>query len=188
MSVTVDDVIAALRPVEDPELHRSIVDLDMVRDVRIDGDDVALEVTLTVAGCPMRNEIQNRVTGALTSIGVRNVDLSFGVMTDEQRAKVRETLHGDPSATAGSQQAHGHAEGRAIPFADPSSTTRVLLIASGKGGVGKSSVTTNLSVALAQRGHSVAVLVGGVRGFQIPRMPGVERTGVRQCGEGRDTT
>src|SRR3546814_18289837 len=85
----------------------------MVRDVRIDGDDVALEVTLTVAGCPMRNEIQNRVTGALTAIGVRNVDLSFGVMTDEQRAKVRETLHGDPSATAGSQQAHGHAAGRA---------------------------------------------------------------------------
>src|SRR3546814_7769354 len=77
----------------------------------------------------MRNEIQNRVTGALTAIGVRNVDLSFGVMTDEQRAKVRETLHGDPSASAGSQQSHGHAEGRAIPFADPSSTTRVLLIA-----------------------------------------------------------
>src|SRR3546814_1983835 len=93
----------------------------MVRDVRIDGDDVALEVTLTVAGCPLRNEIQNRVTGALTAIGVRNVDLSFGVMTDEQRAKVRETLHGDPSASAGSQQAHGHAEGRAIPFADPRS-------------------------------------------------------------------
>ena len=73
-------------------------------------------------------------------------------MTDEQRAAVREKLHGDPSATAGSQPAHGHAEGREIPFADPSSTTRVLLIASGKGGVGKSSVTTNLSVALAQRG------------------------------------
>ena len=78
-------------------------------------------------------------------------------MTDEQRAALREKLQGDPSATAGSQPAHGHAEGREIPFADPSSTTRVLLIASGKGGVGKSSVTTNLSVALAQRGKSVAV-------------------------------
>ena len=66
MPVTVDDVIAALRPVEDPELHRSIVDLDMVRDVRVDGDAVGLEVTLTVAGCPLRNEIQSRVTGALT--------------------------------------------------------------------------------------------------------------------------
>src|SRR3546814_10927705 len=95
----------------------------MVRDVRIDGDDGALEVTLTVAGCPMRNEIQNRVTGALTAIGVRNVDLSFGVMTDDQRAQVRETLHGTPSATAASQQAPGHAEGRAIPIADPPSTT-----------------------------------------------------------------
>src|SRR3546814_13524183 len=140
----------------------------MVRDVRIDGDDVALEVTLTVAGCPMRNEIQNRVTGALTAIGVRNVDLSFGVMTDEQRAKVRETLHGDPSASAGSHQAHGHAEGRAIPFADPSSTTRVLLIASGTAGLGQSSVTTNLSVALAQPATSVAGLDTELWGLPTP--------------------
>ena len=87
MPVTVDDVIAALRPVEDPELHRSIVDLDMVRDVRIDGDAVALEVTLTVAGCPLRNEIQSRVTGALTAHRRRHRSTStFGVMTDEQRA------------------------------------------------------------------------------------------------------
>ena len=95
-------------------------------------------------------------------------------MTDEQRAALREKLHGDPSATAGSQAAHGHAEGRAIPFADPESTTRVLLIASGKGGVGKSSVTTNLSVALAQRGKDVAVIDADVWGFSIPRMLGVE--------------
>jgi ATP-binding protein involved in chromosome partitioning len=134
--VTVDQVIEALRPVEDPELHRSIVDLDMVRDVAVAADgSVALEVTLTVAGCPLRNEIQSRVTGALTTIGVPSVVLSFGVMTDEQRATLREKLNGDPAATAGSQQSHGHAEGRAIPFADPTSTTRVLLIASGKGGV-----------------------------------------------------
>ncbi|MEX2292394.1 MAG: Mrp/NBP35 family ATP-binding protein [Acidimicrobiales bacterium] len=174
MPVSVDDVIAALRPVEDPELHRSIVDLDMVRDVVVSGDSVALEVTLTVAGCPLRNEIQSRVTTALTAIGVASVDLSFGIMTDEQRAAVREMVHGDPSATAGSQASHGHAEGRAIPFADPESTTRVLLIASGKGGVGKSSVTTNLSIALAQRGHSVAVIDADVWGFSIPRMLGVE--------------
>src|SRR5688572_30606864 len=89
MPVTVDDVIAALRPVEDPELHRSIVDLDMVRDVRVDGSRVGLEVTLTVAGCPLRNEIQSRVTSALTAIGVSDVDLDFGVMTDEQRATLR---------------------------------------------------------------------------------------------------
>ena len=175
MPVTVDDVIEALRPVEDPELHRSIVDLDMVRDVRIVADDtVALEVTLTVAGCPLRNEIQSRVTGALTPLGFTNVDLSFGVMTDEQRAILREKLNGDPGATAGSQASHGHAEGRAIPFADPTSTTRVMLIASGKGGVGKSSVTTNLAVALAQRGKNVAVIDADVWGFSIPRMLGVE--------------
>jgi ATP-binding protein involved in chromosome partitioning len=174
MPVSVDDVITALRPVEDPELHRSIVDLDMVRDVRVDGSSVALQVTLTVAGCPLRNEIERRVTEALSGIGVGSVDLSFGVMTDEERAVLRERLHGDPAASAGSQQAHGHAEGRAIPFADPASTTRVLLIASGKGGVGKSSVTTNLSVALAQRGRSVAVIDADVWGFSIPRMLGVE--------------
>jgi ATP-binding protein involved in chromosome partitioning len=174
MPVSVDDVITALRPVEDPELHRSIVDLDMVRDVRVDGSSVALQVTLTVAGCPLRNEIERRVTEALSGIGVGSVDLSFGVMTDEERAVLREKLHGDPAASAGSQQAHGHAEGRAIPFADPASTTRVLLIASGKGGVGKSSVTTNLSVALAQRGRSVAVIDADVWGFSIPRMLGVE--------------
>ena len=126
MPVTVDDVIEALRPVEDPELHRSIVDLDMVRDVRIDGDAVALEVTLTVAGCPLRNEIQSRVTGAVTALdGVAAVDVDLGVMTDEERAALRQKLHGDPAATAGSQPAHGHAEGRAIPFADPSSRRRV---------------------------------------------------------------
>ena len=174
MPVSVDDVITALRPVEDPELHRSIVDLDMVRDVRVDGDSVALQVTLTVAGCPLRNEIERRVSEALGGIGVGSVDLSFGVMTDEERAVLREKLHGDPAASAGSQQAHGHAEGRAIPFADPASTTRVLLIASGKGGVGKSSVTTNLAVALAQRGRSVAVIDADVWGFSIPRMLGVE--------------
>ncbi|MEQ1788690.1 MAG: Mrp/NBP35 family ATP-binding protein, partial [Acidimicrobiales bacterium] len=116
----------------------------------------------------------SRVDGALTAIGVTSVDLSCGVMTDEQRAAVREKLQGDPSASAGSQPAHGHAEGREIPFADPGSTTRVLLIASGKGGVGKSSVTTNLSVALAQRGKNVAVIDADVWGFSIPRMLGVE--------------
>ncbi|MCP4222725.1 MAG: Mrp/NBP35 family ATP-binding protein, partial [Actinomycetia bacterium] len=99
----------------------------------------------------------------------------FGVMTDEQRARVRELVHGDPSATAGSQSAHGHAEGRVIPFAEPGSRTRIMLIASGKGGVGKSSVTTNLAIALAQSGRSVAVIDADVWGFSIPRMLGVDR-------------
>ncbi len=176
MPVTESAVIEALRPVEDPELHRSIVDLDMVRSVRIDGTRVDVQVALTVAGCPLRNEIQNRVTGAVTALDdVDSVGIDFTVMTDEDRAVLRQKLHGDPGATAGTHQGHGHAEGRVIPFADPSSKTRCLLIASGKGGVGKSSVTTNLSVALAQQGHSVAVVDADVWGFSIPRMLGVDR-------------
>jgi ATP-binding protein involved in chromosome partitioning len=174
--VSRDEVIEALRPVEDPELHRSIVDLDMVREIDVHDGTVGVQVALTVPGCPLRNEIQRRVTGAVSGLaGVGTVEVDFTVMTDDERATLRERLHGDPAATAGSQHAHGHAEGRAIPFADPSSHTRVLLIASGKGGVGKSSVTTNLSVALAQRGRTVAVIDADVWGFSIPRMLGVQR-------------
>jgi ATP-binding protein involved in chromosome partitioning len=175
VAVTEPLVIEALRPVQDPELHRSIVDLGMVKGVAIEGGTVQVQINLTVAGCPLRTEITNRVTAAVQALdGVDRVDIGFGVMTDEERAAVREMLHGDPAATAGSQPAHGHAQGRAIPFADPASRTRVLLIASGKGGVGKSSVTTNLAIALAQRGRSVGVLDADVWGFSIPRMLGVE--------------
>jgi ATP-binding protein involved in chromosome partitioning len=174
--VTEADVVEALRPVQDPELHRSIVDLGMVRQTSIEGATAKVLVALTIAGCPLRNEITQRVTGAVTALdGIDAVDLDFTVMTDEEREALRQRLHGDPAATAGTNPAHGHAEGRAIPFADPSSRTRVLLVASGKGGVGKSSVTTNLAVALAQRGRSVAVVDADVWGFSIPRMLGVDR-------------
>ncbi|MYH89054.1 MAG: P-loop NTPase [Acidimicrobiaceae bacterium] len=174
MTVTEAEVIEALRPVEDPELHRSIVDLGMVRSTAIDGGHVEIGIDLTIAGCPLRNESQNRVAGAVTALdGVKVVTIDFGVMGVEQRAKIREMLHGDPAATAGSQPAHGHAQGRAIPFAQAGNRTRSLLIASGKGGVGKSSVTANLGIALARRGHSVAVVDADVWGFSIPRMLGV---------------
>ena len=173
-AVTIETVTELLRPVEDPELHRSIVDLGMVRRIDIALPAVTVAVDLTIAGCPLRNEIDRRVTEAVTVLdAVDQVHIEFGVMTDQQREELRKSLHGDPGATAGSQQAHGHAEGRAIPFADPGSKTRVLLIASGKGGVGKSSVTTNLAVALAARGKSVAVVDADVWGFSIPRMLGV---------------
>lgn len=180
MTVTEEQVIEALRPVEDPELHRSIVDLGMVRSVDIgaDGDPglVAVGIDLTIAGCPLRAEIDRRVSDAVTALRtIESVRIDFGVMTDEQRETLRRELHGDPAATAGSVQGHGHAEGRAIPFADPDNRTRVLLIASGKGGVGKSSVTTNLGVALAARGNKVAVVDADVWGFSIPRMLGVDR-------------
>ncbi len=173
---TESQIIDALRPVEDPELHRSIVDLGMVRFVRINGASVQVEVALTVPGCPLRNEIERRVGEAVHALGdVDSVNVTFDVMSDEERAKVRELMVGDPQATAGSQAAHGHAEGRSIPFADPSSKTRVLLVASGKGGVGKSSVTTNLAVSLAKRGKKTAIVDADVWGFSIPRMLGIDR-------------
>ncbi len=177
MPVSSDQVVEALRPVEDPELRRSIVDLGMVRNVDISADgDVRVLIALTVAGCPLRNEIQNRVSGAVSPLaGVRSVNLDFTVMTDEEREALRIRLHGDPGASAGTAQAHGHAEGRRIPFAETGSRTRPLLISSGKGGVGKSSITTNLAVALAQLGHSVGVVDADIYGYSIPRMLGTDR-------------
>lgn len=173
---TTDQVIDALRPVEDPELRRSIVDLGMVRNVIVDGGSVSVLVALTVAGCPLRNEIQNRVTTAVGALAdVQSVSLDFTVMTDQEREALRLKLHGNPAGTAGQHQAHGHAEGRAIPFNQPGSKTRPLLISSGKGGVGKSSVTVNLAVALAAQGYSVGVVDADIYGYSVPRMLGTDR-------------
>ena len=155
MPVTVDDVIDALRPVEDPELHRSIVDLDMVRDVRIDGDDASPSRSPSPspgARCATRSRAGSPRRSPRIGVRVRRPVLR----RDDRRAAGRRSGRSSTATRPpppGSQPAHGHAEGRAIPFADPDEHTRVLLIASGKGGVGKSSVTTNLAVALAQRGQ-----------------------------------
>jgi ATP-binding protein involved in chromosome partitioning len=177
MPATRDEIIEALRPVQDPELHRSIVDLDMVRQVDVaDDGTVQILVALTVPGCPLRNEITHRVDAAVLAVnGVTGVSVDFTVMTDDEREALRRRLHGDAAGTAGTQHAHGHAEGREIPFARPGSRTRPLLIASGKGGVGKSSVTANLAVALAARGHSVGVVDADIYGYSIPRMLGADR-------------
>lgn len=177
MSLTQDQIIAALRPVEDPELRRSIVDLGMVRTIQIDAGAVVVQVALTVPGCPLRNEIQKRVTDAVQPLAEgRSVSLDFIVMTDGERENVRRMMMGDPASTAGSQPAQGHAQGRVIPFAQPGSRTRPLLIASGKGGVGKSSITSNLAAAMAQQGLSVGVVDADIYGHSIPRMLGVTGT------------
>ena len=175
--VTEAQVVEALRPVQDPELHRSIVDLGMLRgvDIRPNGV-VGVLIALTVPGCPLKNEIQRRVSDAATELdGVDSIDLEFTVMTDGEREELRKSLHGDSAATAGQAPAHGHAEGRIIPFAQNGSKTRPLLISSGKGGVGKSSVTANVAVALAQQGYSVGVVDADIYGYSIPRMLGADR-------------
>ena len=176
MTIKTEEIYEALKPVQDPELNRSIVDLGMVKSVSVDSDQVTVEILLTIAGCPLKAKIENDISEALLETNqIDKVHVNFGVMNDEERAKVRELVHGDPASTAGSQPAHGHAEGRAIPFADPSCKTRVLLIASGKGGVGKSSVSANLAISLANRGKSVGIVDADVWGFSIPRMLGIDK-------------
>ena len=164
---TEGEVLDALRPVEDPEIRRSIVDLDMVRGVRIGGSTVDVTIALTVAGCPLRAEITRRVTDAVAALpGVGDVNVELTVMTDEERAALAQRLHGGA-------QDHGDRQHRVNPFTD--ANTRILAIASGKGGVGKSSVTTNLAVALARRGRKVAAVDADVWGFSMPRMLGIDR-------------
>ena len=163
-SVPTDDlVMAALATVDDPEIRRPITELDMVRSVRIGADGaVAVEVLLTVAGCPLRDEITRRVTGAVSQVpGVTSVVVDLGVMSDEQRRAMTSRLRG------------GQPE-KEIPFAKPGSLTKVFAVASGKGGVGKSSVTVNLAAAMAAAGRSVGVVDADIYGHSVPRMLGVE--------------
>jgi ATP-binding protein involved in chromosome partitioning len=178
--VSREEVLDALRPVQDPELNRSIVDLDMVRAIDVSGSAVTVTVALTVAGCPLRAEITSRVRGAVGVLGgVDSVEVELTVMTDDERTALRERLQGGGGAQGGHDHAghdHGAAQPRkSIPFNEPGVKTRVLGIASGKGGVGKSSVTVNLALALAKAGHEVAVFDADVYGFSIPKMLGLDQ-------------
>jgi ATP-binding protein involved in chromosome partitioning len=157
-----DTVHAALARVLDPEIRRPITELDMVESVDVAPDGrVRVGVLLTVAACPMRERLNQDVTAAVSAIpGVTAVDVNLGVMTDAQRTALRQKLRGNAPATE-------------IPFAKPGSRTRVYAVASGKGGVGKSSVTVNLAAELARRGLSVGVLDADIYGFSVPRMLGV---------------
>ncbi|GAB96006.1 ATP-binding protein involved in chromosome partitioning [Kineosphaera limosa] len=161
---TRDALLQALSGVEDPEIHRPITDLGMVGDLQIsESGAVLVTILLTVSGCPLKSKLEHDTRQACESVeGVTSVDVRLGVMSDEQRAALREHLRG------------GQAE-REIPFARPDSLTRVYAVASGKGGVGKSSVTSNLAVALADQGLTVGVVDADIYGFSIPRMLGVDR-------------
>ncbi|GGB72794.1 sodium:proton antiporter [Knoellia flava TL1] len=154
---------AALSTVNDPEIRKPITELGMVESVECDDTGrVAVTVLLTIAGCPLKDTLTKDTIAALLKVpGVTAVDVTLGVMSDEQRAELRTNLRG------------GAAE-KEIPFAKAGSLTRVYAVASGKGGVGKSSVTANLAAALAEQGLKVGVVDADIYGFSIPRMLGVE--------------
>jgi ATP-binding protein involved in chromosome partitioning len=169
---TLDDaVLAALASVQDPEIRRPITELGMVRSVSVGSDGVArIGILLTVAGCPLKDKLTADITAAARTVaGVTAVEIDFGAMTAEQRQALQAQLR------ASSGGGHGHGGGEpVIPFAQPGSRTRVYAVASGKGGVGKSSVTVNLAAALAARGLSVGVVDADIYGHSVPRMLGVE--------------
>lgn len=159
-----DEVIAAihraLARVNDPELRRPLPDLGMVESVNFLDGVATLDIKLTISGCPMRDRLSSDITAAVTEVaGVAKVVINFGVMSDEERDAVKKLLRGGRE--------------KFNPFAQPDSLTRVIGIASGKGGVGKSSVTANLAVASAARGLSVGILDADVYGHSIPRLMGI---------------
>ncbi|WP_315149003.1 Mrp/NBP35 family ATP-binding protein [Corynebacterium variabile] len=159
-TVTEEAVRSALSSVEDPELNRPITDLGMVKSVTVNGDEVAVEIYLTIAGCPMKSTLTDRTREATESVdGVTKATVTTDVMTDEQRRELRLKVRGSTTEPV-------------IPFAQPDSTTRVYAVASGKGGVGKSSVTVNLATVLAARGLNVGIVDADIYGHSVPHLMG----------------
>ncbi|MFK3985449.1 Mrp/NBP35 family ATP-binding protein [Micromonospora sp. NPDC050397] len=164
---TVEEAVqAALATVDDPEIRRPITELGMVRSAVVGPDGlVRVELLLTVAGCPLRDKLRTDITSAVGAVpGVTGVEIDFGVMTPEQRQSLQQRLRGGGPA----------AEEPVVPFAQAGSRTRVYAVASGKGGVGKSSVTVNLAAALAAKGLNVGVVDADIYGHSVPRMLGTE--------------
>jgi ATP-binding protein involved in chromosome partitioning len=157
-----DDVLRALEGVIDPELRKPVTELDMVRDVRIDGGHVAVTIALTVAGCPLRSSFQDQVRDSVAPLeGVESVSLDFDVMTPEEKAALSARLRGGVS-----QRTKG---------ISVDASTRVIAIASGKGGVGKSSLTVNLAAAFTQLGQRAGILDADVYGHSIPHLLGIRQ-------------
>ena len=155
-----ESVHAALATVQDPELHRALPELGMVKSVEIKGSIAHLEILLTISGCPMRDRLQKDIESAVTAVdGISAIELTFGVMDEKQRANIKKLLRNGRESF--------------ISFAQKDSLTRVIGVASGKGGVGKSSLTVNLAVASAQKGLRVGILDADVYGHSIPRLMGL---------------
>lgn len=159
-SITESAVREALSHVQDPEIGRPITELNMVKSVDIEGNDVTVGIYLTIAGCPMKSTIETNTRAAVEDIdGVGKVTVTMDAMSDEQRRELKQKLRG------------GQAEPE-IPFAKPDSTTRIFAVASGKGGVGKSSMTVNLAAALADKGLKVGIVDADIYGHSVPSLLG----------------
>lgn len=157
--LTQEKIMNALKHVEDPELHKSIVELNMVRNIQMNGTEVKLEVVLTIQGCPLKSKIQQDIEESLHAIGASKVAVTFSSMTKEERAVLTEKLKKNTRTETGMPS-----------MLRPDSGVQFLTVTSGKGGVGKSTVTINLATALARMGKKVGILDADIYGFSIPAM------------------
>ncbi len=156
--ITEEEILEALRDVEDPEIHKSLVELNMVRNIKIDGTHVALEVVLTIAGCPLHHTIRTKVTEKLMGLdAIESVDVTLGTMTDAERDALSIQIRGRGTGPKGNS-----------PLLDPNADVVFLAVASGKGGVGKSTVTANLAKAMGESGLKVGLIDVDIYGFSIP--------------------
>lgn len=163
--LTQDKILEALKEVKDPELNRSLVELNMIRNIQINGSDVSLDLVLTIQGCPLKYKIEEDVRNALLDLGAKNVDIRIGSMTDEERAALAAQL----------RKEQGNRMQSNSEMISHNPDIHFIAVASGKGGVGKSTVTVNLAVAMARKGKKVGIIDADIYGFSIPDMMGIEQ-------------